>query len=203
LPNISAQFFKSGLSTSNYTSNTINTQGQAQIILNAPANVFASARLISLDRNQYLEDGYTLVQKEQGKIIVNASFPNPGAYDLRIFVKDDSQKNYSNHAITYRINATESGQKFPKSFSTFSDTNAHLHTPLINQLPTGQVVKFALQVPNAVDVQVIDTSSNSWTKLNQVGGYFTGDVPVNSSKIHVSAKFSGNDKYWTLLEYNN
>ena len=69
-------------------------------------------------------------------------------------------------------------------------------------LTANKLVSFKIEVPNALDVQIIDESSNKWSKLTRYGSIFTGDVLVSSNKIKVSAKFPGNNNYWTLVEYN-
>jgi transglutaminase/protease-like cytokinesis protein 3 len=202
LPAVSSQFFKSGLSTSNYTTSTISAVEKVDVVLNAPQNVLASADLVDIRTNELLGDGHVLVQKRDGKIIVTATFPRQGNYDLRIFSNDGSQGDRNYNAITYRIKATGSGGRLPKTSGLFLRNHAYLYSPLSNQLNQGQTTRFALEVPQALDVQVIDTASNTWTQLTKVNGYFIGDVVINSGKVHVSAKFAGNDQYWTLVEYN-
>lgn len=69
------------------------------------------------------------------------------------------------------------------------------------QLFAGSVY-FKMEVPDALEVQVIDTSSNKWVQLTRSGSTFEGNVAVSSNKIQVAAKFPENKDYWTLVEYN-
>lgn len=88
------------------------------------------------------------------------------------------------------------------TYSIFLDKNSYLYAPLNKYLPAEQSVYFKIEVPNALEVQVIDASSNKWIKLTRSGSTFAGNVPLSSEKIQVSAKFPGNKDYWTLVEYN-
>ena len=128
--------------------------------------------------------------------------PPVGSSQLEIFSRSKDASGAYQQAITYKVLSKNAGEEFPKTYSTFLEKNSYLSSPLNKNLPVNQLAYFQIEVPNALDVQVIDVSSNKWTKLTRSGDVFTGNVLVSSNKIQVSAKFLGDDNYWTLVEYN-
>lgn len=198
-PKIFPEFFRDGLRFVSYYNHTIQADGRFQIVLSAPKDTIAIARL-KTDSN-YLNDNYTLVQKKGDKIIVIAA-PPIGNSELEIFSKNKYASGLYRQALTYKVVSVNAGEEFPKTYSTFSEKNSYLHTPFDRYLPTNQLVNFEIEVPDALEVQVIDAPLHKWVKLTRSGNIFTGYVPVSADKIQVSAKFSGNKDYWTLVEYN-
>lgn len=183
-----------------HTNHTIQALKTTQVILQAPLDTIVSARLTS--ESGLLEKSYTLVQREQNKIIVNAAFPQAGTYELQIFSKKKEQEGLYPQAITYKVLAQGQGEEFPKTYSHFSQNNAYLSTPLKKTIPTSESVYFQINVPNALKVVVIDQSSQNWTNLEQQGTMFRGTANVNSGKVAIAAKFAQGEQYWTLVEYN-
>ncbi|MEL6912407.1 MAG: hypothetical protein AAFO85_19750, partial [Cyanobacteria bacterium J06598_4] len=55
----------------------------------------------------------------------------------------------------------------------------------------------------ALDVQVINTETQQWTQLAGYGNYFAGNVEIQAGKTAVVAKFSENEEYWQLVEYQS
>lgn len=167
--------------------------------MSAPEDIIAVSKLKSSSAS--FNDAYTFVQKKDNKIIVNAAAP-AGSSQLEIFSRSKDASGAYQHAITYKVHSKNAGEEFPRTYSTFLEKNSYLYTPLNKYLPANQFAYFQIEVPNALDVQVIDVSSNKWIKLTRSGNIFTGNVLVSSNKIQVSAKFLGNNDYWTLVEYN-
>ncbi|PSM48468.1 hypothetical protein C7Y66_14235 [Chroococcidiopsis sp. CCALA 051] len=198
-PEISPEFFKDGLQLVSHHHHTIETGGRFQVVLSAPEDTIALAKLKSNWAS--FNDAYTLVQKRDNKIIVNVA-PPVGNSQLEIFSRNKDASGAYQQAITYKVISQNAGEEFPKTYSTFLEKNSYLSSPLNKSLPVNQLAYFQIEVPNALDVQVIDVSSNKWIKLTRSGDVFTGNVLVSSNKIQVSAKFLGDDNYWTLVEYN-
>ena len=199
LPKISPEFFTNGLHLVSPHTHTIQASGRFQVILSAPSDIIASSQLKSGFNS--LKDTYTFTQKKDNKIIVTAA-PPVGDSELEIFSKSKHVSGAYQHVITYKVFSKKAGEEFPKTYSTFSEKNSYLYTPVNKYLPANQSVYFKIEVPSALEVQVIDASSNKWIKLTRSGSTFFGNVPVSSDKIQVSAKFPSTEGYWTLVEYN-
>lgn len=198
-PEISPEFFKDGLQLVSHHHHTIEANGRFQVVLSSPEDTIAVSKLKSSLAS--FHDSYTFVQKKDNKIVVNAA-PPVGSSHLEIFSRSKDASGAYQHAITYKVLSKNAGEEFPRTYSTFLERNSYLYTPLNKYLPANQFAYFQIEVPNALDVQVIDVSSNKWIKLTRSGNIFTGNVLVSSNKIQVSAKFPGNNNYWTLVEYN-
>lgn len=200
LPEVKPQFFRDGLQMVSHSTYNIQAQGTTQVVLQAPLDTIVSARLES--ESGLLDPSYTLVQREQKKIIVNAAFSQTGIYELKVFSKKKDEAGLYHEAITYKVLAQGQGKEFPKTYSHFSQNNAYLSTPLKKTIATSEPVYFQINVPNALKVVVIEQSSQNWTNLKQQGTMFTGTVNVNSGKVAIAAQFAQGEQYWTLVEYN-
>ncbi|MBR8827455.1 MAG: transglutaminase [Gomphosphaeria aponina SAG 52.96 = DSM 107014] len=201
LPNLSPQFFNQGMKFISHNKHTITAKdGQVEIILQAhPDTIVASALQLG---GQKLPETYTFEQQQNGQIFIKATFPAPGNYELQIYAKNKHESGSYPHAVTYKIIADAAGKEFPKIYTNFTENNANLQAPLTKKLPSNQSVYFQLNVPKALEVQVIDQTSNKWTKLTRSGNQFSGNAFVGSGKVQVTAKFPGDEKYWTVVEYN-
>ena len=199
-PQISSSFFKQGLKFISHNTHTIEASGSAEIILGADQDTIATSRL--KQGSQVLDRSYTIVQKKNGKVIVRATFPAPGDYELEIFAKSKDKTGYYPHVLTYKVIAKGKGQEFPRTYAQFTEHNVDLQAPVQKYLPSHESINFKLKVPNAVEVQVIDKSSNKWTQLTAYSNdLFAGDAFVSSGKVHVVAQFPGDERYWSLVEY--
>ncbi|MBV8885980.1 MAG: hypothetical protein JO235_18570 [Chroococcidiopsidaceae cyanobacterium CP_BM_RX_35] len=198
-PKISSEFFKDGLHFVSHHNHTIQANGRFQVILSAPKDTIAVSRL-KVNAN-YLNDSYTFVQKKGDKIIVTVA-PPLGNSELEIFSKNKHVLGAYRQALTYNVISKNVGEEFPKTYSTFSEKNSYLSTPLNKYLPANRLIYFKIAVPTALEVQVINASTNKWIELTHSGTTFAGYVPVSSDKIQVSAKFPGDKDYWALVEYN-
>ena len=199
IPEISPEFFKDGLESITHYDKAIQANGRFQVVFSAPEDTIVTSKL--KNNSNYLSDAYTFVQKKGNKIIVTVS-PPMGSFDLEIYSKKAYAQGNYHHAIAYKVFSKGTGEELPISYSSYLESHSYLHTPLNKCLPVGQAVYFKIEVPNALEVQVIDTSFNTWTKLTRDGSMFSGNVPVSSAKTQVSAKFPGNENYWALVEYN-
>lgn len=200
LPQVSPDFFKNGLKLVNQSTNTIFAQGETEVILQAPNQTNVTARLTSQGR--ILEDSYTLVQRKDGYISVKAAFPIPGTYELEIFSSSNFNAQTYPHAVTYKVIAQSTGFQFPKTYSIFKQNQGYLSTPVRNSLPHSQTVYFEITVENALSVQIMNEFSNDWVELKSTGNVFSGYAKIGNGKTSIVAKFPGDERYWTLAEYN-
>ena len=167
--------------------------------MSAPEDTVTTSQLIS--NSTFLTDTYTFAQKKGNKIILTVA-PPIGDSKLEIFSKNRYTPGAYSQAIAYKVHSKSAGEEFPKIYSTFLEKNSYLYSPLNKYLSAAQSFYFKIEIPNALEVQVIDTSSNTWTQLTRSGNTFAGNVSVSSDKIKVSAKFPGDEQYWTMVEYN-
>jgi transglutaminase/protease-like cytokinesis protein 3 len=202
LPKVSPQFFKNGLKLVSHHTHTIQADDRVQIILESPPNTRITASLKQGELE--IAKNYTIQQQTNGKAGIIVAFPAAGNYELQIFSKNQSEgeSNFYPLAVTYKIIAKGKSEPFPHTYTTFSEHQAYLSTPLSQFLPANQIVQFQINVPNALEVQVLDEFDNNWTPLTQSGNSFIGSLKVGSGKIKILAKFPGSDKYWGLVEYN-
>ena len=199
-PQISSSFFKQGLRLISHNTHTIQADGSAEIILGANKDTIALSRLKR--GSQKLDRNYSIVQQKDGQLIVRATFPEPGNYELEIFAKPRNKEGLYPQVVTYKVIAKGTGQEFPRTYAQFAEYNVELQTPVQKYLPSNKSVNFKLKVPNAISVQVIDKSSNDWTKLTAYSNdVFGGKAFVRSGKVHVVAQFPGDERYWSLVEY--
>ncbi len=101
---------------------------------------------------------------------------------------------------TYEITTTQAGASFPKTYITHVEQNAYLYTPFVPSLPRNQGATIEVRVPNALEVAAIDQATKEWKRLTKKGDRFVGVVQANGS-VSISARFLGNDQYWSLVTY--
>ncbi len=201
LPNINSRFYSLGLKLVSHNFYQIKAQEQINIEFQAPANVFAIADLYQGQKK--LANTSTFINRKDNNSIVSVAPPATGDYELKIYANKGNKSTRYQQVITYQIEAAKSVAQFPKTYGHFSHHQAMLMEPLESNLPDNRSVYFSLKVPNAIDVQVINTTTNQWTALEDYGDYFQGYVEIKSGKNIVVAKFSSGDRYWHLVEYNS
>lgn len=100
-PEVSDQFFKNNLKLSSHKSHTIYTNQKLKVLLEAPQDVLALAKLQS--NSQTLGNNSTYIRKEGNKIAIYASFPQPGTYELSIFSTNKQEPGYYQQALKYQV----------------------------------------------------------------------------------------------------
>jgi transglutaminase/protease-like cytokinesis protein 3 len=199
LPEISPAFFEYGLNTISHKNHTIQASINTEIVLRVPDNIVIASDLSS-DNSSFANS--ILIQKEQSQTRIHVAFPSAGTYKLNIYAKPKNQAPNYDHAISYRLIASQSGELFPTTYKSFSDNQVNLEAPLQKTLPANQSVYFKLHVPSAQDVQVISQRSSQWTPLSGSGDSFAGTVPIEPGKVMVIARFPNQSSYQSLIEYD-
>lgn len=203
LPDVSSQFFKNGLEIVSHQVKTINTDRRGQIVLKAPEDTVISARI--QQNSQTLPATYHFIQRKDGYFAVDFALPTSGNYDIMIFAKKQTDPAAYLNAIAYQIinnNTNNNLVSFPLVYDTFYKNTTYLYEPLMQNLPVNQSIFFKLDLPQALEVKVIDSNSETWTPLERLGNTFQGYVPISNGKVYLVAKFSEGSQYWTVLEYN-
>jgi len=200
LPQISARFFRDGLTLPPLSAGKVLIAGQMTLQLQAPVGIDISAQ-IKTSTGIALPPFHTLVQKLGTQVTVKATVPSAGNYQLIVFSKTHSENIY-HQAIAYAIESSRAGEQFPQVYGTFNSKNAYLHQPLSRSLSPYQATYFQIQVPGAQQVMVLNKITQAWTPLTRQGNHFSGTSLIKPGPTLVVAKFEAGNKYWTLLEYN-
>ena len=199
LPSISSRFYNLGLKLVSHKNYQISTSNRLDIELKIPRNVVAIAEL--KQDGQSLLNNSILSNRNGDRLIVSVAPPEAGTYELTIYAKKKEDLGDYGEVINYQIDASNSIAQLPKTFGHFHDSQAGLIEPLNADLKSDWSTYFNLIVPEAEDVQIINTTTRQWTPLTGYGSYFSGHVELQSGTIAVVAKFPGSDRYWQLVEY--
>jgi len=201
LPNIGARFHNLGLDLVNHHKYHINTSSRLDIKFKAPHDVIAIAEL--KQGAQELPASSVLVNRQDENIVISVAPPAAGIYDLNIYAKHQDEPGQYGEIIKYQIKADNSIASLPKVYGHFNKYQVSLIEPLISDLESNWSTYFNLIVPQAIDVQVINTETKQWTPLNGYGNYFAGQVKIHPGNTLIIAKFPGDDQYWQLVEYKS
>ena len=199
LPSIASRFYSLGIKLVSHKNYQVSTSNRLDIELKIPQDVVAIAEL-KQDGQSFL-DNSILVNRNGDRSIVSIAPPEAGTYDLTIYAKEKEDLGKYGEVINYQIEASNSTAQLPKTFGHFHQHQASLIEPLNADLKSDWSTYFNLIVPEAKDVQVINTATDRWTPLTGYGSYFAGHVELRSGTIAIVAKFPGSDRYWQLVEY--
>ncbi|MEL6441572.1 MAG: transglutaminase domain-containing protein [Cyanobacteria bacterium J06621_8] len=198
-PPISERFYDLGLAIVSHQNYQIETAQRVEIKLQAPPNVVVWATMSR--KEQELSESTVLVSRHDHNIVINAAPPQAGTYDLTIFAKEQNDSPQYDQIIKYKIAADNSVAQLPITYAPFNDYQASLLEPLEAELKPNWSTYFALVVPEAIDVQVVNSDTQQWTSLTGYGNQFRGNVDIQPGNIFVVAKFPDEDQYWQLLKY--
>jgi hypothetical protein len=201
LPSIASRFYDLGLDLVSHNKHLISAQNRVDIVLKAPQKIVAIADL--QDSNQTILENATLVNRKGDNLIISIAPPAAGNYDLKIFAKHRDDRDPYGEIIDYQIVTTQAAVQLPQIYGHFQDYQASLIEPLTRDLKPNWSTYFNLVVPQAIDVQVVNTTTNQATPLNGYGNYFAGHVDIQEGNTVVIAKFPGDEQYWQLVEYQS
>ena len=201
IPPTSSRFYNLGFKTVSHDRYQIAASGLLDIKLSAPENVVAIAELKQGDR--VLPNSSVIVNRLADNITINVAPPEAGTYDLTIYAKLKDNADGYGETIAYQIEANNSTAELPKIYGHFYEYQASLVEPLSAKLDPDWSTYFNLIVPEAIDVQVINSQTKQWTPLDGYGNYFAGNVDIKAGKTAVVAKFPGDERYWQLVEYQS
>ncbi|MBN2031030.1 hypothetical protein JW824_12400 [bacterium] len=201
LPHVKSHFFRNGLEIVSHFQSVVETDHQISIALQTSLDLSLSARLIR--NGQSLDQSLTFTQRtENSQYQINALFPAPSDYILRIFVRPIEENGPYWQAIDYKIKVGRGMPGpigFPEIMGAFAKYGVTLHAPRSGYLKIGEVEPFILYVPKARKVAVI--MGDSWFHLKENNGFFEGNVKVQEGEIRVCAEFLREGQYECLLQY--
>ena len=148
------EFFDLGMRLGNGKNITIISDGQANISLYAPKDVFLSAELEMRSRNGIPRVAYgspTLVKRSGEQYIIELLPPFPGEYSLRIYGKRDNSKGLSKQVMEYNIEELSgSNRSFPFVFDEFFDLGFRLDNKTNGMIVAKGDANLTLNVPTNV-----------------------------------------------------
>lgn len=193
-------FFEYGLRLGSHTAKYIEASSRLSMTIGAPPDVNLMA---SLHRNGVeLQEGYTFAQRRADSYEIQAVFPKPGDYLLRVHARRTSSEDQTYEcAVEYRLHASAADPStFPKMYLSFQEEQCVLEQPLTATLGTGKPVAFRLFAPGAEDVLVFCNGSHQ--RLAAEGdGLFVGTLTLEAGDAIVFAKYPGQTSHLALLRY--
>ncbi|MCX8052250.1 MAG: hypothetical protein N3B12_00435, partial [Armatimonadetes bacterium] len=194
-------FFRNGLEVVSHPEIEILSDGDLVVTFAGPEEAMMRARVG--DTTAFRDDiAPTFVQRELGQLKLNASFPKPGSYTLRLYAKRKGQEGPYEWAADYLVRVKQvKGLKvfYPETTSTFNEVNAILIGPMSGRLKLGSKQSFKLAVPGAEAVSVI--TGGEWVGLSKNGETWEGEAAVRGDKVQVAARFPHSQSYYVLVTY--
>jgi transglutaminase/protease-like cytokinesis protein 3 len=192
-------FFKYGMKPVSHTHAVIRTGASLEVSLSAPDTILLEADL--LEGNRPLEQRCVFLQQDSGTCRVQAVFPRPGEYILRLFSRRAANDTLYKETLDYKVLADSGASgpvEFPQVYDAFRLRRAYLYEPLTRSLAAAQTHLFRLKVPGAKSVSVV--TGEKWIKLEPSGEVFAGEVATVPGPVQVYARFEGLSAD-ALLEY--
>ena len=205
-PLVNAAFFEYGLQIGDNDYPYYTVKNSMVITVPTPPDVILSAAVYQ--NGARLTGNYTFYQrKDSANYEIYARFPFAGNYDLKIYVKWQNETGSSPQALFYQVVTSQNldnSTEFPKEYEMFATKGAYLFTFVPGIVQSGYSYNYQISVPGAQAVSFITnagTGSPVFHDLTKNGQLFAGTIDIVKGKMRISAKFPGDDTYWTLLEY--
>lgn len=177
------EYFQLGLKVDQLVGE-LSADPRATLDFQAPTGLYLMAELKS-EKGQELER-CTLVDRDEGRIVVNVLPPAAGKYFLEIYAFQPGS-DHGKQVLEYTILA-KSGQPdgYPQIFSDFQQHSGHVFRPAGGRLKPG-LQHFELELSGAKQVFVDDWDN----ELQKDGDRFVGDVILEAGEARIFAVFSG------------
>lgn len=194
-------FFLAGFRIGSHPRARIAAADRVTVTLGVTQPVQVSASVVGAATDRPLEEELTFVQVSATEARIDAIFPRPGDYLLRVFAKPLGTEGSLSWVLDYRVQASRgaSDAAFPMAYGSFGARGATLLEPLSGVLQAGRAYRFRLRAPGALDVAVV--AGGQWTHLSASGEDFSGDVPTVAGNVVVYAKYEAGANFTGLLRY--
>lgn len=208
-PQYSALFFRFGMTAPEGLREPALVSPDSLLSFRAPEEVVGISELRS-ESGQKLEN-WTFSQSPRGALEVRVRCPRPGKYRLLVFGRRreavwqanlESPQTYQG-LLEIDLQARQGARcPYPKTFGSFQRGGAELVSPLDGQLRAGSRQRFRLRVPGAQEV-VLFAGKDMLGKLEARGVFHEGTIvcPQRGETLQVCARFSQDQRYWGLVEY--
>lgn len=203
LPHPRPVFFEYGMELASHRTYFIWAQDSVEVALDAPERISLAASL-EVSGSDAPCPSSTFVQRLGSQYRVHVVFPKPGSYTLKLLVKEKCVAEQYRTALEYAIEAKKGAREstpFPVVFTTFSERQVYLASPLQRRLAPGSTQRFRLRVPHAREVAVV--IAGEFRHLRKSGDEFEGvvTIPRDADVLSVCAAFRTEEKTDMLLMY--
>jgi len=194
-------FFLAGFRIGSHARARIAATDRVTVTLGVTQPVQVSASVVDVATDQALAEELTFVQVSAAEARVDAIFPRPGDYLLRVFAKPLGAEGSLSWVLDYRVQASQGAgeAEYPMAYGSFGARGATLFEPLSGVLQAGRTYRFRLRAPGALDVAVV--AGGQWTHLAASGADFSGDVTAAAGTVVVYAKYQAGANFTGLLRY--
>ena len=200
LPQVSDRFYNLGLQLSSHDNYRIDVSNRFTLKLKAPKDI---AALAVLKQGEQEFANAAIVNRQGNDLIINIAPPAAGSYELGIYAKKQNDSGQYGEVVQYQLEAHQSSAGLAKIYGHFNQQQANLIEPLDVNLQSNRSTYFNLVVPQATDVRVVNTTTESSTPLRGYGNSFVGHVNIDVGDTIVVARFPGSNEYWKLIEYQS
>jgi len=200
MPLTKPAFFKYDMRMISHTDREITTGDSLRIQMSGSPDVVLLSRLYVGESE--LDDMLSFAQRSDEGFVVDAYFPQPATYTLRLFARRKTDPGKYNWLMDYTVKS-EKGYSgtvgFPEKLGSFDDFNARLYSPMQRFLTAGDSVVFRISVDDARKVALIH--EDKFTHLVKNGDVFEGKFEVPPADFFIGAKFPNSNQYMFLLRY--
>jgi hypothetical protein len=198
---VKSPFFKYGLKLKSHGLGFIDVQSSLAVVLATPTGVRLSTQLI---RGQRIwDESLTFIQRRPKEQVVNAVFPSPGTYTLRLFAKEKDDPGPYEWAVDYLVHAiapTGGAVGFPEAYQPFDQLDCTLVAPMEGRLKAGRNHGFSIRIPGAEKAVLV--MGQQWVTLGKNGDLFQCTAMVARGDVQIAVQFPGDGaKYSVVLKY--
>jgi len=194
-------FFHAGFRIGNHDHLVIAADSRVTVTLGVSQPVAMMAQVLDAASQRPLGGEFAFVQVGSDEAQIDARFPRPGNYLLRMFAKPLGAAGKLDWILDYRVRATRGapGAEFPATYEAYGVRRAWRLSPVDGVLRAGQRYSFRLRAPGALEVAVV--AGGRWTRLARLGDEFVGEVAAVRGATVVYAKYRSNADFEGLLRY--
>jgi hypothetical protein len=194
-------FFQAGFKVVSHSHARIIADDRVTVTLGVTRPVEIMAQVVDPHTDKPIAGEAAFAQVDETHAEINAAFPHGGEYVLRVFAKPSGTEGPLSWVLDYRVDAAHGTKDatFPSLFSGFETHHAWLYESLDGKLQPGQVYRFRLKVPGAIDV-ILENGGHR-TALKRTGDEFSAELSAGRGESVLYARFGAGDDYLGLLKY--
>ncbi len=194
-------FFLAGFRIGSHARARIAADDRVTVTLGLTQPVQMTAQVVDAATDRPVEGELSFVQVGATEARIDALFPRPGDYLLRLFAKPQGAEGSLSWVLDYRVQAARGtpDAAFPMAYGSFGARGATLIEPLSGVLAAGRAYRFRLRVPGALDVAVV--AGGQWTHFTREGEEYFAEVTAVPGTVVVYAKYDPASNFTALLRY--
>jgi hypothetical protein len=194
-------FFQAGFRIGSHDHLAIAADSRLTVTLGVSRSVEMSAQVLDAASQRPVGGELAFVQVATDQARIDARFPRPGDYLLRLFAKPLGAAGDLDWVLDYRVRAARGAADavFPTTYGAFGARRAWLFSPLDGVLRAGQRYTFRLRAPEALEVAVV--AGGRWIRLTRQGEEFVGQAAAAQGPVVVYARYRPGADFEGLLRY--